>query len=175
MWCQNIKPDITNTTTVLKASMMPQLLTLPLVSAPHREISGGLHSTAVIPQHRRGGCPIPSNVPECSDSHELETLMPPGSQKSGQPLVEAPEEQSLMASANPGEGEDAPAPEPKVKTCKGRVHFQMSTGYSDYFCVNRGIIIQILTHSLCCSFCRLLGMALWVITGPTESLDTETP
>ncbi len=44
--------------------------------------------------------------------------MPPGCQESGQPLEEAPEEQSLMASANPGEGEDAPAPEPKVKTCK---------------------------------------------------------
>ncbi|XP_071344958.1 immunoglobulin superfamily DCC subclass member 4 isoform X2 [Trachinotus anak] len=79
-----------------------------------REISGGLDSTAVTPQYRRGACPIPSNLPECNDSHELETLMPPGSQESGQPLAEAPEEQSLMASANPGEGDDAPAPEPKA-------------------------------------------------------------
>ncbi|XP_032369275.1 immunoglobulin superfamily DCC subclass member 4 isoform X1 [Etheostoma spectabile] len=79
-----------------------------------REVSGGLDSTAVTPQYRRGGCPVPSNVPECSNSHELETLMPPGSQESGQPLEEASEEQSLMASANPGEGEDAPAPEPKA-------------------------------------------------------------
>ncbi|KAM9366474.1 immunoglobulin superfamily DCC subclass member 4 [Symphorus nematophorus] len=79
-----------------------------------REVSGGLDSTAVTPQYRRGGSPVPSNVPECSDSHELETLMPPGSQESGQPLEEASEEQSLMASANPGEGEDAPAPEPKA-------------------------------------------------------------
>lgn len=47
--------------------------------------------------------------------------MPPGSQESGQPLEEAPEEQSLMASANPGEGEDAPAPEPKVKPAKGEL------------------------------------------------------
>uniref|UniRef100_A0A3B4TLB8 Immunoglobulin superfamily DCC subclass member 4 n=1 Tax=Seriola dumerili TaxID=41447 RepID=A0A3B4TLB8_SERDU len=78
------------------------------------DISGGLDSTAVTPQYRRGGCPIPSNLPECNDSHELETLMPPGSQESGQPLAEAPEEQSLMASANPGEGEDGPAPEPKA-------------------------------------------------------------
>uniref|UniRef100_A0A8D3A642 Immunoglobulin superfamily DCC subclass member 4 n=1 Tax=Scophthalmus maximus TaxID=52904 RepID=A0A8D3A642_SCOMX len=84
-----------------------------------REISGGLDSTAVNPQYRRGGCPIPSDLPECGDSHELETLMPPGSQESGQPLAESPEEQSLMASANPVEGGDAPAPEPKVKTCKG--------------------------------------------------------
>ncbi|XP_050933110.1 immunoglobulin superfamily DCC subclass member 4 isoform X2 [Lates calcarifer] len=79
-----------------------------------REISGGLDSTAVTLQYRRGGCPtVPSNLPECSDSYELETLMPSGSQESGQPPEEAPEEQSLMASANPVEGEDAPAPEPK--------------------------------------------------------------
>ncbi|XP_033972670.1 immunoglobulin superfamily DCC subclass member 4 [Trematomus bernacchii] len=79
-----------------------------------REVSGGLDSTAVTLQYRRGGCPLPTSVPECSDSHELETLMPSGSQESGQALEEAPEEQSLMASANPGEGEDNPAPEPKT-------------------------------------------------------------
>ncbi|XP_051234454.1 immunoglobulin superfamily DCC subclass member 4 isoform X5 [Dicentrarchus labrax] len=60
-----------------------------------REVSGGL-DTAVTPQYRRGSSPVPSNVPECSDSHELETLMPPASQESGQPLEEASEEQSLM-------------------------------------------------------------------------------
>lgn len=112
---------------------MPQILTLPYVSAPHREISEGLDFTTATPQYRRGGCPIPSNMPECNDSHELETLMPPGSHEPGQPLAEAPEEQSLMASANPREGEDAPAPEPKVKTCKERVLFQMSIGYFGYF------------------------------------------
>lgn len=98
--------------------------TIPLISASHREISGGLDSTAVTLQYRRGGCPtVPSNLPECSDSYELETLMPSGSQESGQPPEEAPEEQSLMASANPVEGEDAPAPEPKVRTCKGGTFF----------------------------------------------------
>ncbi|XP_039651629.1 immunoglobulin superfamily DCC subclass member 4 isoform X3 [Perca fluviatilis] len=61
-----------------------------------REVSGGLDSTAVTPQYRRGGCNVPSNVPECSNSYELETLMPPGSQESGPPLEEASEEQSLM-------------------------------------------------------------------------------
>lgn len=65
-----------------------------------REVSGGLDSTAVSPQYRRGGSPAPSIMPECSDSHELETLMPPGSQESGQPLEEAPEDQSLMAAWN---------------------------------------------------------------------------
>ncbi|XP_041650583.1 immunoglobulin superfamily DCC subclass member 4 isoform X1 [Cheilinus undulatus] len=65
-----------------------------------REVSGGLDSTAVTPQNRRGGSPAPTNIPECSDSHELETLMPPGSQESGQPLEEALEDQSLMAAWN---------------------------------------------------------------------------
>ncbi|XP_039651628.1 immunoglobulin superfamily DCC subclass member 4 isoform X2 [Perca fluviatilis] len=65
-----------------------------------REVSGGLDSTAVTPQYRRGGCNVPSNVPECSNSYELETLMPPGSQESGPPLEEASEEQSLMAAWN---------------------------------------------------------------------------
>lgn len=54
--------------------------------------------------------------------------MPPGSQEPGQPLEEAPEEQSLMSSVNPEEEEDAPAPEPKVKTCKGQLIFQMGLG-----------------------------------------------
>lgn len=70
----------------------------------------------MTPQYKRGGSPVPSIVPECSDSHELETLMPPGSHESVHSLDEASEEQSLMASANPGEEEDTPAPEPKVKT-----------------------------------------------------------
>ncbi|KAM6942921.1 immunoglobulin superfamily DCC subclass member 4 [Xenentodon cancila] len=79
-----------------------------------RELSGGLNSRAVTPQYRRVGFPVPANVPDCSDSHELETLMPSGCQESGQLPAEAPEEQSLMASANPGKGKDAPAPEPKA-------------------------------------------------------------
>lgn len=98
------------------------------MSAPNREVSGGLDSTAVTPQYRRGGCPVPPNVPECRDSHELETLMPPGSQESGLLLTVVPEEQSLMASANPEEGEDAHTPETKVKTCMRGIIFQMGLG-----------------------------------------------
>ncbi|XP_072321007.1 immunoglobulin superfamily DCC subclass member 4 [Eucyclogobius newberryi] len=80
-----------------------------------RELSGGLDSTAVTPQFRRGaGCHLSSNVPECSYSHELETLMPPGSQECGHPLAEAPEEQRLMSSTHPGGGEDSPPSENKV-------------------------------------------------------------
>lgn len=41
--------------------------------------------------------------------------MPPGSHEFGRPLEEE-EEQGLMASANPCNEEDAPAPETKVKT-----------------------------------------------------------
>lgn len=89
--------------------------------SPHRDITRAVDSTSVAPQYRRGGSAVPSNLPECSESHELETLMPPGSQESIQPLAEAPEEQSLMARANPEEGEDGPAPETKVKTCGGGV------------------------------------------------------
>lgn len=85
----------------------------------YRDITRAVDSTSVAPQYRRGGSAVPSNLPECSESHELETLMPPGSQESIQPLAEAPEEQSLMARANPEEGEDGPAPETKVKTCGG--------------------------------------------------------
>ncbi|XP_028258139.1 immunoglobulin superfamily DCC subclass member 4 [Parambassis ranga] len=65
-----------------------------------REISGGPDFTTVTPQYRRGGCPTSSNEPECSDSHELETLMPSGSQETVRPPGEAPEEQSLMAAWN---------------------------------------------------------------------------
>ncbi|XP_029000673.1 immunoglobulin superfamily DCC subclass member 4 isoform X2 [Betta splendens] len=85
-----------------------------LRSSKAREASGGLDPTAAALQHRRGGCPVPSAVHECSDSHELETLMPPGGQRCAQPLAEAPEEQSLMASVNPPEGEEPPAPEAKA-------------------------------------------------------------
>lgn len=47
--------------------------------------------------------------------------MPPGTQESGQQPTKDPEEQSLMASSNPrGKGDDAPAPELKVKTFNGR-------------------------------------------------------
>lgn len=89
---------------------------IAVVVATNREVSGGLDPTAVTSQYRRGGSPVPSSsVPECSDSHELETLMAPGSHERGHLLEEASEEQSLMGSANQREDEDAPAPDPKVR------------------------------------------------------------
>lgn len=90
--------------------------------------------------------------------------MPPGSQEPGQLLEEASEEQSLMAITNPGEGEDAPAPEPKVKTSKGEALFQMGLGALLFFFFSRvcdsGIIVVILVYPLCCYTYRLLGTAL---------------
>ncbi|KAK6294634.1 hypothetical protein J4Q44_G00354640 [Coregonus suidteri] len=74
-----------------------------------REVSGGLDSTALPPQYRRGGRSVPTMVPECSDCHELETLMPLGSldhdHDPAQPLTEPTEEHSLMG--NVGVGDDA--------------------------------------------------------------------
>ncbi|XP_038847689.1 immunoglobulin superfamily DCC subclass member 4 isoform X2 [Salvelinus namaycush] len=74
-----------------------------------REVSGGLDSTALPPQYRRGGRSVPTMVPECSDCHELETLMPLGSldhdHDLAQPLTEPTEEHSLMG--NVGVGDDA--------------------------------------------------------------------
>ncbi|XP_064833454.1 immunoglobulin superfamily DCC subclass member 4 isoform X2 [Oncorhynchus masou masou] len=74
-----------------------------------REVSGGLDSTALPPQYRRGGRSVPTMVPECSDCHELETLMPLGSldhdHGRAQPLTEPTEEHSLMG--NVGVGDDA--------------------------------------------------------------------
>ncbi|XP_024151393.1 immunoglobulin superfamily DCC subclass member 4 isoform X2 [Oryzias melastigma] len=81
-----------------------------------REISGALSSTAVTPQYRRVGFPAPANVTDCSDSHELDILMPPSCQESAQPLAEelAQESESLMATPDPGQGKDASATEPKA-------------------------------------------------------------
>lgn len=87
---------------------------LLLFPVTNREVSGGLDPTAVTSQYRRGGSPVPSSVPECSDSHELETLMAPGGHERGHLLEEASEEQRLMGGADQREEEDAPAPDPKV-------------------------------------------------------------
>uniref|UniRef100_A0A8C5NCD1 Immunoglobulin superfamily DCC subclass member 4-like n=1 Tax=Gouania willdenowi TaxID=441366 RepID=A0A8C5NCD1_GOUWI len=127
---------------------------------PKSDVSVDLHSTAVTPQYREGGCPKNSDMPECNDCHELETLMPLGSHESDPLRAESPEEQSLMASVNPGEGEDAPAPEPEVKTYKGG---SKTPDGSWIFSVSIHIyFIHSLMewYRLCCLFCRLLGTAL---------------
>ncbi|XP_061734008.1 immunoglobulin superfamily DCC subclass member 4 [Nerophis ophidion] len=79
-----------------------------------RGLSGTLDSTTATPQYKRGGYPSAAHVPECSDSHELETLMPSAGQECSQPSAGAPEEQSLMASANSEDGGEGLAPETKA-------------------------------------------------------------
>ncbi|XP_061670543.1 immunoglobulin superfamily DCC subclass member 4 [Syngnathoides biaculeatus] len=65
-----------------------------------RGVSGGLDSSAAATHYRRGGHPSSAHAPECSDCHELETLMPSTGQESGQLSSEPPEEQSLTAAWN---------------------------------------------------------------------------
>ncbi|XP_036399807.1 LOW QUALITY PROTEIN: immunoglobulin superfamily DCC subclass member 4 [Megalops cyprinoides] len=74
-----------------------------------RELSGGLDPSALPPQYRRGR-PVPTPAPECSDCHELETLMSPGAQDPVPPLSEVTEEHSLMGGRA---GDDSPALEAK--------------------------------------------------------------
>ncbi|KAL1007177.1 hypothetical protein UPYG_G00083050 [Umbra pygmaea] len=78
-----------------------------------REVSGGMDSTAMPLQYRRGGRPTPTKVPECSDCHELEALMPQGSQDhdSAKPNTEPSEEHSLMGNVVEDDGLGA---EPKA-------------------------------------------------------------
>ena len=88
-------------------------LTPPPPPPPHREVSGGLGSTAASPRCRRAP---PTTEPECTDSHELETLMPlSGQQGAGGTLEGAPEEQGLMAGLDPGGAGGHPTSEAKVR------------------------------------------------------------
>ncbi|KAJ8417655.1 hypothetical protein AAFF_G00224980 [Aldrovandia affinis] len=76
-------------------------------SGKARDVSGGLDSSALPPQYRRGGRPAPVPTPECRDCHELETLMSPGAQDPGPPLGDITEEHSLIRPGCPGD--DSPA------------------------------------------------------------------
>ncbi|XP_023675637.1 immunoglobulin superfamily DCC subclass member 4 isoform X2 [Paramormyrops kingsleyae] len=79
-------------------------------NAKRREISGELDSSALPGQYRRGR-PTPASAPECRDCHELETLMPSGSQEIGTPLAEVTEKQGLMT---PTSVDDSLDLEPRV-------------------------------------------------------------
>ncbi|KAI2662645.1 Immunoglobulin superfamily DCC subclass member 4 [Labeo rohita] len=61
------------------------------------DVSGGLDSSSLSPQYRKGARPVPATAPDCSDCHELETLMPSSAQDPNKPLTDLTEEQSLMA------------------------------------------------------------------------------
>lgn len=141
---------------------------IAVVVATNREVSGGLDPTAVTSQYRRGGSPVPSSgAPECSDSHELETLMAPGSHERGHLLEEASEEQSLMGSANQREEEDAPAPDPKVRVK------EQKTQNKHILPVSFPSLVEIVPNFVS-FFCRLFGTAPSATTGATGSRDTET-
>ncbi|XP_053348207.1 immunoglobulin superfamily DCC subclass member 4 isoform X2 [Clarias gariepinus] len=71
-----------------------------------RDAPGGLEPTLVNTQYRRNTHPVPAVMPNCTDCHELETLMPPGAQDPVLPLNEPNEQQSLMGSV--GGAYDAP-------------------------------------------------------------------
>nr|XP_002662886.2 immunoglobulin superfamily DCC subclass member 4 [Danio rerio] len=80
-----------------------------------RDVTGGLDSSSLSPQYRKGNRPVPAAsaaaaVPDCSDCHELETLMPSSAQEPSRPLTEPSEEHSLMG--NVGAADDGLA-EPK--------------------------------------------------------------
>ncbi|XP_050970920.1 immunoglobulin superfamily DCC subclass member 4 [Labeo rohita] len=77
-----------------------------------RDVSGGLDSSSLSPQYRKGARPVPATAPDCSDCHELETLMPSSAQDPNKPLTDLTEEQSLMANvggADDGLAESKPA------------------------------------------------------------------
>lgn len=146
---------------------------IAVVVATNREVSGGLDPAAVTSQYRRGGSPVPSSsAPECSDSHELETLMAPGSHERGHLLEEASEEQSLMGSANRREEEDTPAPDPKVRVKGKKKSFLLFLFTPSYFHMRRRCLI--FASLPCVVFRRLFGMAPSATTGATGSRDTET-
>ncbi|XP_066510450.1 immunoglobulin superfamily DCC subclass member 4-like [Hoplias malabaricus] len=61
-----------------------------------RDVSGGLEASALSSQYRRGGHAMSTGVSDCTDCHELETLMPPSAHNPAVPLTEPNEQQSLM-------------------------------------------------------------------------------
>ncbi|XP_036440015.1 immunoglobulin superfamily DCC subclass member 4 isoform X2 [Colossoma macropomum] len=73
-----------------------------------REASGGLEPSALSSQYRRGGHAVSTAVSDCTDCHELETLMPPSAHDPALPLTEPNEQQSLMGSV--GTGDDTAEP-----------------------------------------------------------------
>lgn len=92
--------------------LCPTLLLLSLLVC--REESGGLVPATVNTHYKRGGSPVLPSMPECGDSHELETLMSSDRRESAHLPEEVSEDQRLMPSA-PGDEEDLPPSETKVK------------------------------------------------------------
>lgn len=94
-----------------------------------REVSGGLVPAAANTHYKRGGSPVLPSVPECGDSHELETLMSTDRRESAHLPEEASEDQRLMPSA-PGDVEELPPFETKVKMIYTAKFFSLSIFFS---------------------------------------------
>jgi hypothetical protein len=111
-------------------------------------------------------------VPECSDCHELETLMPLGSldheHDCAQPLTEPTEEQSLMG--NVGIGDEALGAELMVSSQDTRYYTRNNYKYSTFqgYLLSRVFLLTV-------SFSRLLGMGQLVVIGPTGSPNIGIP
>lgn len=82
-----------------------------VLSVTFSDVSGGLDSSSLSPQYRKGARPVPATAPDCSDCHELETLMPSSAQDPNKPLTDLTEQQSLMGNI---EGADDGLEESKV-------------------------------------------------------------
>lgn len=75
-----------------------------------RDVSGVLDSGSLSPHYRRGTRgSVPAATPDCSDCHELETLMPPSAQDPTRSVTEPSEEQRLMGEAGDGPPDSKPA------------------------------------------------------------------
>ncbi|KAL4642042.1 immunoglobulin superfamily DCC subclass member 4-like [Arapaima gigas] len=81
-----------------------------------REQSGGLDSTALPSQYRRGRS-SPVGTPQCHDCHELETLMPPITQDPAASMTEVTEEHRFMG---PSATSDSLDMETKVSNTSGQ-------------------------------------------------------
>lgn len=105
---------------------------------------------------------LPS-MPECGDSHELETLMSSDRRESAHLPEEVSEDQRLMPSA-PGDEEDLPPSETKVKMIYMVkpfffLFFLIQHRAFIFFFFNGLILIVVIVNLLHCRSYRLPGMA----------------
>lgn len=120
-------------------------------------MSGGLVPAGASTHYKRGGSPVLPSVPECGDSHELETLMCMDGHESAHLPEEASEDQRLMLSA-PGDDEDLPPSDTKVKMIYMAKLFSFVPLLGFFFC-NGLILVGIIVNLLRCRSYRLPGMA----------------
>ncbi|XP_076855446.1 immunoglobulin superfamily DCC subclass member 4 isoform X2 [Brachyhypopomus gauderio] len=95
-----------------------------------REASDGLEPSVLGSQYRRGAQPVSASLRDCTDCHELDTLMAPGSHDPPLPLTEPCELQHLMSGV--GVADDSPAdPKPTWNGSVSRDWANRITTYRD--------------------------------------------